>query len=62
MNLAGVQVDPRLLLEKAVRNVRPVKTPTMRWMLVRDTFGIAGLQAYAMCRELKINPEERVMP
>ncbi len=62
MILAGVQVSDRNLIAAAIRNVRPLKRPTRRWALVRDTFNIASTMAYAMCREFKLDPEETLNP
>ncbi len=62
MILAGVQVDERAMLASAMRNMRPIRTPTMRWALVRDYFSIGSTQAYALCREFRLDPEERLKP
>lgn len=64
MILAGQQFDERSLLEIAVRNMRPTKDQPVRvrWALVRDAFGLGSMAAYAMCREFKLDPEEKVNP
>ncbi|QIB08976.1 hypothetical protein GZ982_29960 (plasmid) [Pseudomonas fluorescens] len=64
MILAGQQFDERSLLEMAVRNMRPSKDQPVRvrWALVRDAFGLGSMAAYAMCREFKLDPEEKVNP
>lgn len=64
MILAGQQFDDRSLLEMAVRNMRPTKDQPVRvrWALVRDAFGLGSMAAYAMCREFKLDPEEKVSP
>lgn len=62
MILAGVQVDERAMLAAAMRKMRPTRVPTMRWALVRDHFAIASTQAYALCREFSLDPEEKLKP
>ncbi|NWA11921.1 hypothetical protein [Pseudomonas gingeri] len=62
MIIAGVQLDERRLIARAMCNLRPANAPKIRWAMVRDTFGVGSTVAYAMCREFKLDPEETVKP
>lgn len=62
MILARVQVRERDLIAAAVNSARPRKVTTMRWAVVRDIFDITSTMAYALCREFKLDPEEKLTP
>jgi len=62
MLLANNQIDERDLIAFVMRSMRPCKRPQVRWILVRDTFGVGSTVAYAMCREFNLDPEEKMTP
>ncbi|QLG96678.1 hypothetical protein HZF02_32695 (plasmid) [Pseudomonas yamanorum] len=62
MILANIQFDERDLIERVMHNMRPCKRRQLRWILVRDTFGVGSTVAYAMCREFNLDPEENLTP
>lgn len=61
MNLAGHHFDERELINRVMRNMRaPTRHGEMRWVLVRDIFGVGSTVAHAMCDEFGLDPDERV--
>lgn len=62
MILAGVQLDERRLIGNVMFNLRPSKHPQIRWAVVREAFAVTSTVAYAMCREFKLDPEEKINP
>lgn len=62
MILAGVQLDERRLIGNVLFNLRPSKRQQMRWAMVREAFEVTSTVAYAMCREFKLDPEEKMNP
>jgi len=62
MILAGNQLSERVLIERAMHNLRPTRSGQTRWVMVRDFFVIGSTAAYAMCKEFKMDPEEKVSP
>lgn len=63
MILAGHQFNERDLLERVMRQARPVKTRgcgQYRWVWVMRQFGFGSTVAHAMCEEFNLNPGDMV--
>lgn len=63
MILAGHRFDERDLLERVMRQARPVTTKGYgqeRWVWVMRRFGFGSTVAHAMCREFGLDPDDRV--
>ena len=63
MILAGHQFNERDLLERVMRQARPVKMRgcgqlRLRWVMCR--FGFGATVAYAMCEEFNLDPYDMV--
>jgi len=60
MNLAGHEFIDRKLVERAVRNMCPLRGERnkQRWVLAMRLFGVGSTVAYALCREFNLDPEE----
>ena len=63
MILDGHQFNERDLLERVMRQARPVKTRgcgqlRLAWVMLR--FGLGSAAAHAMCEEFNLNPDDMV--
>lgn len=60
MNLAGHDFEDRDLIRRVVMNLRPRRGQrnVMRWVLVRDAFGVGSTVANALCHEFNLDPDE----
>lgn len=64
MILAGHQFNERDLLERVMRQARPVKTRgcgQLRFAWVMHRFGFGSTVAHAMCKEFNLDPDDMVM-
>lgn len=48
------------MVERAVRNARPIRGTAWRWAVVMNTFGCGSTVASRLCSHFKLDPEERV--
>lgn len=60
MNLAGHEFDEKSLIRRVILNLECPrgKRNVMRWVLVRDTFGVGSTVANALCHEFDLDPDE----
>jgi hypothetical protein len=61
MNLAGHEFAERDLLGRAMRNMQGTsRWGTMRWVLVKEAFGVGSTVAHALCAEFELDPDEEL--
>lgn len=61
MNLAGIELNDRDLIERVMKNMRRSTKGILhekRWVVVKATFGVGSSVAYALCHEFEMNPED----
>lgn len=60
-NLSAARVEHmKRLVWGAVHNAGRGRSPEMRWVHVRDAFGIGSTQAQQLCNEYALDPDEVV--
>ena len=48
------------LVERAVRNAKPMRGTAWRWIVVANTFGCTPATAKGLCRHFGMNPDDGV--
>lgn len=59
MELAGHKFDDRDLIRRVMTNMRgPNRYGQMRWVIVKEAFGVGSTVANALCHEFDLDPDE----
>ena len=60
MNLAGHEFAEEDLIYRVMLNLRPPRgqRSELRWVLVKNTFGVGSTVAHALCQAFDLDPDE----